>query len=267
MDFWGAVLVLFRRWYVTFPMFLLTLGGTYAVYTSVPTLYVSNAVLVLTMPTTGGTQPAEPGKRLPHTNPLLNFDWGLNMTATILIQALNTPDTTARLGVVPGGDVSYVVSNGNTNPETLATGPFVFIEGKGPTPQAAESVVRRVIGRADVELAERQRWLNAPVPTYISAHEMVRPTIAQAQRTSKLRAAAAAGLLGGMGSLGAAFATESVIQALRRRRRRREQAAEAEQAAAAATRESAEQPEQPGDEQAGQRDADATPDERLASPA
>ncbi|MGI5284682.1 hypothetical protein ACQEVF_15275 [Nonomuraea polychroma] len=223
MDFWGAVLVLFRRWYVTFPMFLLTLAATYGIYVSVPTLYVSNAVLVLTMPTTGGTQPAEPGKRLAQTNPLLSFDWGLNFTATILIQALNTPETTARLGVVPGGEVTYVVSNGNTNPETLATGPFVFIEGKGSTPQEAESVVRRVIAQADVELLERQRWLNAPVSTYIRANEMVRPTVAEAQRTSKLRAAAGAGLLGGMCGLAAAFATESAAQALRRRRRRAEE--------------------------------------------
>ncbi|MEO3869602.1 hypothetical protein ABGB18_12295 [Nonomuraea sp. B12E4] len=218
MDFWGTVLVIVRRWYVTIPMFLLTLAGTYAIYMSVPTQYVSNAVLVLTTPITGGTQPAEPGKKLARTNPLLNFDWGLNMTATILIQALNTSETVAELGVVPGGPVSYVVTNGNSNPETLATGPFVFIEGKGPTAEAAGTIVRQVIQQADVELAERQRWLNAPVSTYIQAHEMVRPTVAEAQRTSKLRAAAGAALLGGMGSLVSAFATESALAALRRRR-------------------------------------------------
>src|SRR5919198_480277 len=123
MDFWQTVLVVFRRWYVALPAFLLSILAAVGVYSTVPRTFVSSSVLVLTLPTTGASQPADPARPRDQINPLLNFDKGLSTSATILIQALSTPEAATELGVPPGGDTWFEVTNGSSNPELLITGP------------------------------------------------------------------------------------------------------------------------------------------------
>jgi hypothetical protein len=189
------------------------------VYLTIPTTYLSNSVLVLTIPTTGGSLPTNP--LIPHglTNPLLNFDHGLSVSASILIAALGTPETAAELGVSPDGTTTYKVYNGSSNLESLSTGPLVFIEGEGRTPEAAAEMVRRVIERTRDVLAERQRRLDAPRATFIKLDEMVPPTTPMAQRGRKMRSAAAAAGLGVIASLFVTFAAESFLSARSARRR------------------------------------------------
>ncbi|WP_055479105.1 hypothetical protein [Sphaerimonospora mesophila] len=217
MDFWAAVAVLLRRWYVTFPAFLLTVAGAYFVYIGIPPQYESSAALVLTVPTTGSTQSTRPGKPETLFNPLLNFDGGLNMTASILVRVLATARTAEELGVRPGGDTGYTVNNGHPNPELLVNTPFLMIEGVSTDPADAQEIVRKVAERAKVELAMRQRLLNAPPATYITISEVVPPTPAVIQNRGKLRPVAAASLLGLCAGLMAGFAAESVSAGLRRR--------------------------------------------------
>lgn len=219
MDFWGTVLIVLRRWYVALPAFLLSIGAAVGVYSSIPTLYVSNAVLVLTIPPTGGSLPSDPDRPNGLTNPLLNFDWGLSMSASILIQVISAPETAESLGVRPEGDTTFTATNGSTNPEALDGGPFVYIEGTSMSPAGARDIVTRVRDRARIELAGRQRQLNAPLATYITMNEMVPPTEPQPQRGGKTRGAAAALLLGVLASLAAVFSLESFLDARRRRRR------------------------------------------------
>src|SRR5215218_7989171 len=114
MDFWQTVKVVFRRWYITFPAFLAALGAASLVYSSVPTQYVSTSVLLLTTPTTGPTEEIDAKRPNPITNPLLNFDQGLNMTATILVQTLTTPESAQSIGLSRNGDTSYEVNNGSS---------------------------------------------------------------------------------------------------------------------------------------------------------
>ncbi|MCG5220669.1 hypothetical protein [Streptosporangium sp. KLBMP 9127] len=219
MDFWGTVLVLFRRWYVAVPAFLLALGGVAAIYTSVPLTYVSRSVLVLTIPPSGGTLPLD--KEAPNwpVNPLLNFNDGLSMSASIVIQALGTAETAAELGAPAGSETTYKVTNGSTNPELLMSGPFVFIEGEARTAEQARDIVTRVAAQAQKELTRRQRMVGAPVKTYIAITRLMPPTTPEAKRGSKLRAAAAAVGIGFIMSLGSAFAFESVVNGRRARRR------------------------------------------------
>ncbi len=218
LDFWGTVRVVFRRWYVTIPAFLLALGVSFAVYLRIPAMYQSNAVLVLTIPVTGGSVPVDPAYPNPRTNPLLNYDGALNVSASILLQTLSAPETAAQLGAPPGGLTTYTVNNGSSNPELLASGPFVIIEAKSPSPVAARELVTKIVARAKQELAARQRLLQAPPSTYIRLTEMVPPTSPQEQRGGKSRTAAAVLVLGLFCSLTAGFAAESVAAALRRRR-------------------------------------------------
>lgn len=292
MDFWGTVVVLFRRWYVTLTAFALAVGATLAVYASIPTVYVSTAVLVLTIPTTGGSvqqtvpsrsygasppsrlgalagatpgaspettsggvlldpsvvpQPTiTPGRRLgDRTNPLLNFDKGLNVAATIVVTSLETPETAARLGIAPGGDPTFKVNNGNDNPESLTQSPFVFVEGRSTSPEQARSIVAQVVAEARKVLAEQQRKLNAPIATYIKMDESVSPTTPQPETNRKSRAAAVVLAMGGAAGVSAAFAAESIATA----RRRRKEVAAAMAASGAqngAERHPADDEEQPG---------------------
>ncbi|MFG2072152.1 hypothetical protein [Nonomuraea maritima] len=218
MDFWGTVLVVIRRWYVTVPAFLLTLGASFAVYTTIPALYQSRAVLVLTIPVTGGSVPVNPDYPNPRTNPLLNYNGSLNVAASILMQSLSAPEAAARLGVTPGGETTYVVHNGSANPELLANGPFVIIEAEGSSARTVQTLVTSLVAQAKTELSARQSTLRAPRSTYIELTEMVSPTTPQEQRGGKTRSAAAVLALGGFAALTAGFATESIAAALRRRK-------------------------------------------------
>jgi hypothetical protein len=217
MDFWQTVKVVFRRWYVTFPALLAAIGVATLVYGSVPTQYVSTSVLLLTAPTTGPTEQIDAEDSNAITNPLLNFDQGLNLTASMLIQTLSTPETAASLGISKQSGTSYEVTNGSTNPELLVSGPFVVIEATSITSQQAQDIVRQVAMLAAQDLAERQKELNAPASTYISVNEVVPATTPEALETKKLRAAGAAGVLGAFASLAAGFAFESIATSKKHR--------------------------------------------------
>ena len=218
MDFWQTVLVLFRRWYITVPAFLLAVGAAAGIYMTIPVTYSSTAVLVLDQPLAGGSLPALPTDKGTVTNPLLNFDQGLNNAAAIVIQALNTPEVALALGASPTGDPAYKVTNGSTNQqEQIVAGPFVFVEGDSRTGQAAQDIAKRCVERVKQELASRQKALNAPEQTYITVDVAVQPTTPVAQRGNKTRAAAVAVVMGVVAALCAAYSFESYFQARRRR--------------------------------------------------
>jgi hypothetical protein len=210
VDFWQTVRVVFHRWYVTLPAFVGALGVAAVVYGSVPTQYVSTSVLLLTTPRTGPTEQIDSKQPNEITNPLLNFDQGLSLSASMLIQTLSAPEAVASLGISPGGDTSYKINNGSTNPELLESGPFVFIEGTSTSPEDAQDIVRRVSALAPKDLAMRQKELDAPTSTYITVTEVVPPTTPEPLKVKKLRAAGAAGVLAVLASLAATFAFESI---------------------------------------------------------
>lgn len=218
MDFWQTLLVLFRRWYVAVPAFLIAVGAAVGIYLTIPVTYTSTAVLVLDQPLAGGSLPALPTDKGTVTNPLLNFDQGLNNAAAIVIQALNTPEVALALGASPTGDPSYKVTNGSTNQqEQIVAGPFVFVEGDSRTPQAAQDIAKRCVDRVKQELASRQKALNAPEQTYITVDVAVQPTTPVAQRGNKTRAAAVAVVMGVVAALCAAYSFESYYQTRRRK--------------------------------------------------
>jgi hypothetical protein len=218
MDFWGTLNIYFRRWYFSVPALVLCLATTAAIYMMVPTRYVSNVVLVLTTSPNGGTQSDDPKQKGTLTNPLLNPDKGLSMSAAILIQTLSSPEVGLKVGVTPGGSTTYTVGNGSSNPELLDNGPFVFIQVDSASPQEAQKVALALTTEAGTELAAKQRQLDAPLQTYVAAREVVPATTPVPEGKSRSRAAAAALALGLVASLVAAFGGESLAQARRARR-------------------------------------------------
>jgi hypothetical protein len=225
MDFWRTVRVIFRRWYISVPAFFATLFLASAAFSAVPVQYQSGSVLVLTTPLAGGTKPTQERSPTALTNPLLTFDRSLALTASIVIQQMNSSETAFALGVVPGGPTEYRVTNGSTNPELLETGPFLFVQGTGPTAEAAQDVVTRASARAAEVLAVRQDELGAPESTHITMQVVVEPTAGQPLLGSSLRAFAAVGALAGLTSLAAVFGFESMMYHRRLRRAARERAA------------------------------------------
>jgi hypothetical protein len=225
MDFWLTVLVLFRRWYITIPAFVLSIVLAGAAYSAVPVEYQSNAVLVLTTPLKGGTETRNSPYADSLTNPMLNFDPSLALSGAIVIQQMSTSETAHRLGITFGDDTTYEVTNGSSNPELLETGPFIFIGGTGPSARAARDVATKVAAMAAVVLDERQNELHAPPSTHINVQVVVPPTAGQPLSTSPLRAAAAAGALAAMAGLAAAYGFESAMTHRRRRRSERDRAA------------------------------------------
>ncbi|WP_327088046.1 hypothetical protein OIE66_37910 [Nonomuraea sp. NBC_01738] len=220
MDFWSTIGVLFRRWYITIPAFALAVGAAWAVYKTVPTQYTSNAVIVLTMPTHGGSLPYNPTQPNPELNPLIVTDRGLTMTASILIAALNAPDTATDLGIPPGGEIEMKVTNGSSNLEAMANGPLVYIEVQSPDPKLSETLVAKISARARVELREREVQIQAPPQTYIVVTDVVSPTQAMPQIGRRSRAAVVSLALGAISALTAAYGFESIAVARRRKRQR-----------------------------------------------
>ena len=166
MGSWQVAVLLVRRWYVTLGAFLATVGVAAVAYASLPAQYQTGSVMVVTTSLTGRT--AEPASGEPDlTNPLLNFENDVNLAAAILIEQLNSPELAEALGAPAGGTTTYVVSDGNTNDELLQSGPLLFVQGNGPTPEAAESITQRVDAMAAVLLDRRQRELDAPPSTYV----------------------------------------------------------------------------------------------------
>ena len=217
MDFWRTLLVLVRRWYITVPAFLATLALAAAAYTAVPLQYQSVSVLVLTTPLTGGTEATHTTSPNSLTNPLLNFDQSLALTASIVIQEMNSLETATALGVTPGGTTSYQVTNGSTNPELLESGPFIFVQGTAPSAQAAQDITQRASVKAAEVLFRAQHRLKAPISTHIKMQVVVPATTSQPLTGSAARMAAAAGGLAGLMSLGAVYGFESMMSRRRRR--------------------------------------------------
>jgi hypothetical protein len=210
--------------------FLFTLAATAMVYSSIPKQYVSTAVLVLTMPITGATQALDGSHPYGITNPLMDFDPGLSLTASIEIQSLSAPETVAKLGLTPGGTTSYIVSDGSTNPELAASSPFIYIQGTSAHAADAQGIVQKVSDLVGQDLAQKQAHLDAPASTYISVSVVVPPTAAQINKGTRIRAAGATLALGIFASLAAVFAAESLFTARARRKALRKSASEADSA-------------------------------------
>jgi hypothetical protein len=219
MDFWKTTGVIVRRWRVVLPVLILALLGTAAIYKTLPTQYVSNAVLVLTAPPTGSTTYSN-GFRPNTVNPLLDSSNGIDITGTVLIQGMNTAEFQRRVGVPADGSVKLTVNNGTDNPELLTNGPFVLVSATAGAPGPAQALVTRVVQEAATLLRVQQAALGAPVGTDVRLLPAVAPTEAAAQQGNRLRTTGAALALGLFATLASAFAAESLPPRLRRLRRR-----------------------------------------------
>lgn len=215
MDFWKTVLVLLRRWYVAVPAFVVSIGAAAIMFSSVPVRYASSGTAVLTAPTAGASSQAAAERG--ETNPLLAFDSSLSITASIVIQSMNTPAVADQIGADKLN--TFEISSGELG------GPFIVVKTESASKETAKAMVNSVIERVRQELEARQNTLKAPPSTFIKLDPVVPATEPETLMGGKMRAAGAALALGLFASLGSAFALESFMQA---KRRRTKKAADAE---------------------------------------
>jgi hypothetical protein len=215
MDFWKTMGVLLRRWYVSVPILVVSLGLGGAVFLSVPTQYESTGTLVLTAPPSGGVTQVNPKDATGPGNPLLDFEGSLTITTQLLIQSLSSPTVQQQIGQQGGVD-TFQAGDGETG------GPFVVIIADAPSKAQAQKTVSLALNFAKNELNQRQKDLDAPASTYIVTQVVVAPTPATTKIGGKVKAGGVALALGLVVSIAAAFAVDSVMTS--RRRRRTEQA-------------------------------------------
>lgn len=210
MDFWKTMGVLLRRWYVSVPIFVVSIALGGAVFFVVPTQYESTGTLVLTAPTSGGVTVINPKDATGPGNPLLDFQGSLTITTQLLIQSLSSP--TVQQNIANQTDATTMqAGDGQTG------GPFVVIVADAPSREKAEKSVALALQYASDELNQRQKALNAPPSTFIVTQVVVAPTQATTKLSSKFKVggiALAAGLVIG---LAAAFAWESMAGNRRRK--------------------------------------------------
>jgi hypothetical protein len=149
MTFGSTFRVLLARWYITIPGLLLSLALAGLTFLAVPPQYSSNAVAVLVQPKLHGKDPT--------TNPFLTFDSSLSTTALIIVQALDTPETAASIGLSPGGDSYTVKDVGTIDVGDQVVQPFIYIKSQASTEQAAVDIVNNVLDLASQDLLDRQK--------------------------------------------------------------------------------------------------------------
>lgn len=220
MDFWKAILGLARRKLVIIPLLGSTIALGLAAYFLTPVHYVSSTTMVLVPPAVGGTLSQDPTKPIDLTNPMLNFSNNLKTASSILIQAINTPEVAAELGVVKHGPTQLTVDDGRTNPKLLdSNGPFIYVVGESTSKAEAKDVVVRAQARLRQELVDRQESLGAPSETYLTMVDVVAPTTAKLTRAQRIKIGGIAFVL----SLVFGLATGYAWQRVRASRQRIEQ--------------------------------------------
>ncbi|ROO82740.1 hypothetical protein EDD29_0223 [Actinocorallia herbida] len=197
MKLWPTFLGLLRRPIFTIPVLVLAVAAGVLTYRQVPVRYQVSATMILTAPTSGGSQKAETGAEDDGDtsyNPLLQFNESLQTTAALLILAANTEDVKAGVGAPLNGDTRLQVDDGRSNADLLAatqTGPFIYITAESPTAAKAEAVVTAVREYIRGDLKRLQESLKAPGSTYISVSNVSTDPLKTVQKTRLVATAGA----------------------------------------------------------------------------
>ncbi|GAA3443685.1 hypothetical protein [Planomonospora venezuelensis] len=189
MEFWNIVIGLLRRKLVATLLIVFPLTAALVAFFLVPARYTASSFIVLTTSATGELLPQDPNKKGALTNPLLEFNDGLRTTSAILISALTTPQVLTQLGAPPEGNTELTIDDGRSSDVLLQLGgPFVYIEVDATSAAKAEKVVKDTRERVRGELHKRQVALGAPAATYISAVDVIPPTMAKQSLANKAQA-------------------------------------------------------------------------------
>lgn len=191
MDFIDSLKVLLRQWRVLLIGMVVVGAAAAGALVAVPTNYQATGQLVLLLP------PQSTGAATP-TNPYLNLEPGLTVTASLIASTLSTKDAHRTLDAA-GFESDYSIG---LNP---GAGPILEISAEDDDPVMAVRTRDEVIKRLQDELARIQLAVSAPQRQLINARTNSVPNVAEALPGSKIRALAAIGGVGGVLTLLIAF--------------------------------------------------------------
>ena len=199
MDFIDALRVLGRRWRVLAVGIALTMASGLAAVFFVPTNYEASGQLVLLLgPRSISSRNA--------TNPYLNLEPGLTVTASLIASTLTTKD--AQRSVEDAGYTSeYTVG---VSPDT---GPLLEVSAEDTDPIMAVKTRDEVIRRLRAELLRMQSEVGAPSRQLINMSTNSAPEQADPLPGSKIRALAVIGGVGVFLTLLVAFTRDRKLQA------------------------------------------------------
>jgi capsular polysaccharide biosynthesis protein len=179
--------VLLVRWYITVAGLLLSLVMAAAAYTLIPVRYESSSTVVL-------VQPQQPGAG--QSNPLLDLNQGMNTTAAIVVQAMNSRVVSGELGLVTDEDSFTVKNIGGAGINNTVDRPFVSVTAQSSSPARSTEIVGWVMDRTQRELTDLQRNLQVRKRKYVVMESVADPAPAKSIRSGQLSALAAVTLLG-----------------------------------------------------------------------
>ena len=179
MDVWGAIVVLFRRFYLTIPLAAITLFGAYAMTRNVAPEYHASATMILIGPT--APQPARDAPP-PPVNPFVQL--GTATVATTMVINASNAQSEQQIQAA-GGSTDYKVT-------TAARSPIINIATTSKDAQQALSTAGQLVTLVQQNLAGRQRPYTGDPRQQITAQVLASPQLAGPDTTSRTRAEAIA---------------------------------------------------------------------------
>lgn len=208
MDFWDALAVLRRRWWIVVPGLALTVVASVLVFQSIAPTYRSQGTVVFYAP--GKLQLTDPNLPASRSNPFLGFDGSVTVTSEIVSRAVTSPTAiSAVTNGVPGGALTV-------EPDINARGPILQLSADARQQTNAVTVLDRGISAVRTTLDAQQQSVGAEKDTWVQMAVLRADRSATPVSGSRWRAAISVLVLG----IGAAIALSFVVDAIARARQR-----------------------------------------------
>ncbi|MER5636113.1 chain length determinant protein [Kitasatospora sp. NPDC002227] len=201
--------VIRKRWYVTLPIVLITIGLSAVANAVLPTTYQSEcSISLLNAPSVSAQAPN-------NGNPFLSFSQALTVAADFLGRRL-TSDQSAEALKKQGLTGTYSVKLADN-----AMGPFLTLTVTGNNPAEVKKSIDLLNKFTADQLKQMQAEQQAPAGSQIGATVIIPPQPPLAQTKSKLQYVAMIGIAGLAVAFLAAFVTENIFGRRRARAGRR----------------------------------------------
>jgi len=205
VDFFVALRLIARRWYVVASALTVTVVVAYTVMQSVAASYRAEGSVLLYAPSSGDDVD-EP------VNPFRSFDSSTSVLAAVMIQVMNDPLVRNSVGEA-GGRPDYEVGLANDGT------PVIVLRFTDTDEAIAITTVQLATDELQAELDRRQSDAGAPEEVRIRAIVLTAPDGADLLVGDRIRAFIVVMAIGVAASISMAFLAESIAQSNRRRAR------------------------------------------------
>ena len=172
MDFWDLMRMLIRRWKISVPILLLSVGLAYLPIVAARPDWVATSYLQLVPPV---AKPTKPGQPTTQRNPWLAQDLStIGDAAIVTLQDQSVLDELTALGLSD----SYTLQVGSNDPaaeETYgytSTIPMITLEVVAKSREQAEDTAAELISRFNTTLVSLQTAYGVPQTDLITSHRL-----------------------------------------------------------------------------------------------